>query len=47
MYLGIISLPLISFFIVGLGGRYYGRIASAWIATILIFISFLISLFIW
>jgi NADH:ubiquinone oxidoreductase subunit 5 (subunit L)/multisubunit Na+/H+ antiporter MnhA subunit len=46
MYLGIVSLPLIGFFIVGLGGRYYGRLASAFIATILIFFSFLISLFI-
>jgi NADH:ubiquinone oxidoreductase subunit 5 (subunit L)/multisubunit Na+/H+ antiporter MnhA subunit len=47
MYLGIISLPLIGFFLVGLGGRYYGRVVSAFLTTILIFISFLISLFIW
>jgi len=40
MYLSSISLPLISFIIVGLGGRFYGRIVSAYLATFLIFLSF-------
>ncbi len=47
MYLSSISLSLISFIIVGLGGRFYGRVVSAYLSTFLIFTSFCCSVLIW
>jgi hypothetical protein len=46
MYLSCISLSLISFLITGLGGRFYGRVVSAYLSTLLIFLSFCCSGFI-
>ena len=46
MYLLIIFFPLMGAFLTGFFGRFFGRIGSIFITTICLFISFLLSLFI-
>lgn len=46
MYLLVLFFPLIGFLLVGLLGRYLGKLGSSFIAIFCLFLSFLTSLFI-
>jgi NADH:ubiquinone oxidoreductase subunit 5 (subunit L)/multisubunit Na+/H+ antiporter MnhA subunit len=46
MYIIVLFLPLLSFFFVGLFGKYFGRILCKLLAVSCIFVTFLLSLFI-
>jgi len=45
MYILIVLLPVIGSFVAGLGGRWIGRLGSAYLSTFILFLTWLLAVF--